>query len=274
MDILFISLLKSVHAKSKVFLTVHNLTPHNVTGAALDSFMDIFEKVMRHIDGFIVHTSSTKGEFCSLFDVNPEKVSVVRHGIFDKGELPPRINTDSSVCNVLMYGTQSFYKGTDILVDSLTYLPENVRQQLSVKIVGMTDQIFYNEHSDKAKELGVEWRNALISDEELKELLSWSDVIVLPYRKISQSGVLLETIYYEKPLIISDMPSFVETLSGYEQAMIFKAGDSKELSQSLNNFVSGNLDMDLVFNVIKTKKAEYSWENSAKQTIFAYLYNC
>ncbi|MFK2235280.1 hypothetical protein ACIXMR_13945 [Bacteroides fragilis] len=57
------------------------------------------------------------------------------------------------------------------------------------------------------------WTPYFLEETVLHTRIQQADIIVLPYRAISQSGVLLLSIYFEKLVICADLPSFVETLS-------------------------------------------------------------
>lgn len=60
-----------------------------------------------------------------------------------------------------------------------------------------------------------QWMPYFVAEQKLDYEINESDVIILPYRSISQSGVLLLSLYFKKPIITSDLPSFKETLKGY-----------------------------------------------------------
>jgi glycosyltransferase involved in cell wall biosynthesis len=53
----------------------------------------------------------------------------------------------------------------------------------------------------------------LINDDEMKYLFTNSDVVLLPYESISQSGVLQSAVAFKKPLVTSDIPYFKEIIN-------------------------------------------------------------
>ena len=111
-----------------------------------------------------------------------------------------------------------------------------------------------------------------VSDETLYDAIGRSDLILLPYRKISQSGVLLLALSFRKPILTSDLPSFKETLEGYPDEYFFKSEDPKSLSKLLENFVDGKIDVVLQMGIIEKLNIKYSWAETAKSTLNAY--NC
>ena len=55
-----------------------------------------------------------------------------------------------------------------------------------------------------------------IPHEDVKHYYCVSDLVVLPYKKIYQSGVLMMTLSYERPAIVSNLPSLMEVISDNE----------------------------------------------------------
>ena len=47
-----------------------------------------------------------------------------------------------------------------------------------------------------------------ISHSDVPYYYSAADIVILPYRKIYQSGVLMMSLSYKKPVVVSDLPSF------------------------------------------------------------------
>lgn len=98
-----------------------------------------------------------------------------------------------------------------------------------------------------------------------------SDVLVFPYRNISQSGALLLALAFGKPMIVSKLSSFIETLDGFPEEAFIDV-DSVE---SLKNAIIVHVDKkQTVFsqeiNIISELQNKYSWNNSAKKTIRLY----
>ena len=82
------------------------------------------------------------------------------------------------------------------------------------QLVGGVGESYLQELKGKDSNSLIHWKSYFLSNDELYEEINNSDVLVLPYREISQSGVLLLSIYFEKNIICSDLPSFVETIHG------------------------------------------------------------
>lgn len=257
---IFLKCIKVVSPKSKIILTVHNLYPHNCSCAGKKSYKKRFASVEKFFDSFVLHLQTSKEEFCKEFGIESDRCCVIHHGVFEPKGLTLKHNSRGDKLNLIMYGSQSYYKGTDILVDALALLPNECKAKVHTEIVGKIAPDYLRELQSKSAGLDIAWTPEFVSDEILNEKIMESDVIVLPYREISQSGVLLLALYFEKIIIASDLPSFKETLEGYDEDMFFESENAKCLTRQIKNIVNETSLLDLKRSVVKNLKAYYSWK--------------
>lgn len=264
---IFLRLVKIVSPKTKLFLTVHNIYPHNFSDVRKSSYRTRFAKVERFFDRFIVHLEVSKKEFCSEFCIAHDRVNVIHHGVFEPKGLKVMPHVRGEKLNLIMYGNQSYYKGTDILVDAIALLPKDVQEKVHTLIVGKIEPDYYAELKEKSKDLDIEWSPEFVPDDVLYSKIMESDVIVLPYREISQSGVLLLALSFERIVITSNLPSFVETLNGLSDDCFFENGNSCNLALILKK----TLECPEIYAKNQKKIREmvngYSWENAAIKLI-------
>lgn len=267
----FLKLYKRLVRGLKIAYTAHNIYPHNCIGKDKDEYRDRFVKVIGHIDAFLVHLKSSKETFCSEFHVPAEKVFVAYHGIYRPtfvSDTDLKVPRDKK--RIIMYGYQNKYKGTDLLVEAIATLPELYKRKLETSIVGKSDQELYDTYKERCESLNISWINEFVSDEELYRRINDSDLIILPYREISQSGVLLLALSYNKPILTSDLPSFKETLEGYPENYFFASNDSKSLSEMITRYLDNGLDIETIKKVIRGLNDKYSWKETANATLVAY----
>ena len=132
----FLKLLKVVSPKSRFVLTVHNIFPHNSKEKKRDKYRLRFAEVEKFFDLFILHLQSSKTEFCVEFGIDESRCKVVPHGVFEQKNLKISSHKSEEEIRLLMYGNQSFYKGTDILVDAIGCLPHDVQNKIHTSIIG------------------------------------------------------------------------------------------------------------------------------------------
>ena len=265
----FLSLYRIISPRTKFVLTQHNLYPHNSSQKAKLLYNKRVQKVKYKFDQFILHTESSKKAFCEEFQIEERKVAVIYHGVFLPNTMPIR-KSALTPPQILMFGIQSFYKGTDILVDAIDLLPEDIRSKILVTIAGGTDMQLLTEKLPLAEKNGITWIPRYIEDDELNQLIADSDVLVLPYRSISQSGVLLQSLPYRKHLLVSDLPSFRETLKGYPEECFFSVGSAESLANSISNYINGKVDFQKEELANQHLIELYSWSMSSKKTMELY----
>lgn len=255
---------------TKLFLTIHNVYPHNLDDIQKEAYHDRFTNVDRYFTGYLVHLQSSKDELIHDFNIEPTKINIAYHGIYKAEGYVSHSKSIGGKINIIMYGTQTKYKGADIFIDAYKLLPESYKNRIGATIMGRTDKDLYENCKQDAESLGIEWINRFVSDEELYSAVDEADLILLPYRAITQSGVLLLALSYNKPIITSDLPSFKETLDGYNESEFFNSNDAKSLSEILIRFADGGLDLDRMKSTISKLNIKYSWEETAKATYNAY----
>lgn len=277
-ELLFIRVLSK---KSKIVLTVHNIYPHSIDVNRLSrrsvAYKKRFCKLDKFVSHYIVHTQTSAEELSREFSIPAEKISVCIHGLFipDK-QLKEEVNNCESEhrFKITLFGVQSPYKGTDLLIEAVSNLPLDVRNRISVTIAGVSTDYRETSWPKKAWDLGIKWVDKLLNEEELHKLLLGSDLIVFPYRVISQSGALLLALSYGKPIVASDLPSFKETLSKCPNSIFFRSGDAKDLSEKLAGFANDLIDTIPIIKGIEDIQRDLSWDVAAKQTIDTYKKLC
>jgi glycosyltransferase involved in cell wall biosynthesis len=98
-----------------------------------------------------------------------------------------------------------------------------------------------------------------------------ADLVVLPYKRIYQSGVLMMSMSYERAVLVSDLPPLTEVVQDMKTGFVFESENSKSLSEKLNQILSDANKLEEVrikgFNYIKSK---YDWLEIGKETKKSY----
>src|SRR6202034_3199799 len=77
-----------------------------------------------------------------------------------------------------------------------------------------------------------------ITDAELKDLLSGSDAVVLPYRRSSASGPLHVAMSWGLPVIVTAVGGLTEVAERYEGATVIPPDDAAALAGAILNMRS------------------------------------
>ena len=261
-----------IRPNCKIILTAHNIYPHNSSNRQKELYKKRMQKIDLYIDAYIVHNNASKDSLAKEFCIALEKVNIVHHGIFIPTSRPKEQLHPSSKVRFLLFGSQSAYKGTDILINAIGMLPQEQRKNIEVHIVGHTDKEFYNKYSTLANELHINWLNQYVEDISLYQEIQSAHVLIYPYRAIAQSGALLLGIYFRKTIILSDLPSFKETMgTNYPPSLFFSTGNAKELMLTIQEYLTNTSKysqtiIPILENIIK----DNDWESAAKKTIELY----
>ena len=275
-EVPILRILRRLSPKTKIVLTIHNVYPHNMSDSAKESYNVRFRKACALIDEYIVHTEISKQDVIREFGLNPQKVNVCCHGVFvPEGVKLKATNRKDGKLHILQFGGQSYYKGTDVLVDAICGMSQNLQDKIETRIVGGISDKLLNDLKEKDKDGIITWKPYFLDEKELYEEINNSDLIVLPYRAISQSGVLLLSIYFDKLIICSDLPSFKETMHGGEgegldNDLFFENENSYSLKFLIERYINKEVNEEIIHERIAHLKDLYSWKSAAKATLQVY----
>lgn len=266
----FLKFFKVLSPHTTIAYTHHNVYPHEIKPEQKQTYNRRVREIAKYIDLIIVHTNTTKTEVNREFDIPLSKIEVCYHGIFYPTEQYNKTYGNEGKIKILMYGMQEPYKGTDILVKAVDLLPEDVRHSIKVEIVGRLQDSYLKTFEEVAKRNNIVINPNRISNEDLYEQIDSADFLVYPYRRISQSGALLLGLYFNKPIIASDLPPFVETLDGFKSEWFFKNDSPEDLASLITKYVRHEIDVNAQLPVIAKLKDLYSWDTIADSILRVY----
>lgn len=261
----------------KVIYTAHNILPHDTDR----KFFDKYRRYYHAVDNIIVHSRRTKTELMEQFGLPDAKIKIIPHGILsfrnDGEALARRVEELKRSLGLegkrvfASLGKQTFYKGVDHIVKVWAETP-SLRNNPNVKLllVGKNAGIDYS----AVKEL----ENVVIIDERISNLdfeafIKLSDLILLPYRKISQSGVLFTALDNNVPVAVSDVGGLAEPLAFGDVGWNIGSPEGPGLKKLLLRLVSDSAPLDRLHGAdeefAKVRRV-YSWEAISAATADLY----
>ena len=269
-------IVKKIKNIAAVVHTVHDTKPYH--GATPSRLQVLGSRSIRKVfDELIVHTEEAKSVLTER-GVQNSKISVVPHGPLDypnvDTETDEPVSQSDNKQTILFFGVIKEYKGVDVLLRAFAKLTPELQCQTKLKIAG-SSSLEINELQELASDLGIEqyidWDIRYIPDEEVPKLFESAEIVVFPYRNADQSGALMTTLPYGKPIIASNVGGFAEVLSDGTHGRLVEPESSESLSMALEEILSdeykqvqmGNAVLDLYENT-------YSWKKIAKQTANVY----
>ncbi|MHA1229538.1 MAG: glycosyltransferase family 4 protein [Candidatus Helarchaeota archaeon] len=274
-----ISLLTILYAKiNKIptILTLHNLsigknTFHNLILRIRFILQSI--PLFKMVKKIIVLTESQKGLLLK-YHVNKNKIIVFPNAVdieklekFNPNDKEiSSFNKKFDIANkkiLLFVGRLMYQKNPEIIIK---VIPELIEQypNLILFLVGTGPQ--YNKLSKIIKELKIQKYAKLlgkIEDNLLRYLYRISNVVIIPSIFEGIPTVLLEAMYYNKKIIITNLPEIKNFIKDQKDALIIPINDSKHLKQAIISILDDkvkNLGKEGRKKIIK----HFTWEIISK----------
>lgn len=262
-------------------LTVHDTEPYH--GAPTSRFQLFgLQSALRAFDRYIVHTDYSRRQLVKSLNLPEGKVSVVPHGVFahyrdliECGNAPAighRMEGRKKV--VLFFGILKPYKGVDLLLQAFSLLPDSVRNGSLLRVIGYP-RMAVEPLRDLARRLAIddriEWDLRFVDEREVALHFADADVVVLPYRRIDQSGVLMIALAFGKPVVATRVGGFPEVISDGVHGYVVEPGDANSLARALTSVLQDNELRDRMEKAVRELAAsELSWNSIAGRTLGIY----
>jgi glycosyltransferase involved in cell wall biosynthesis len=243
----------------KIVFFCHNVVEHEAAWwkTALS------RNVLKLGDRFVVHTREDQHNLKTLLP--DAQVSVHPHPIYDQFPEPKGIFHRRRKLELLFYGFVRPYKGLDLLVEAMGRL-KNEDVQLTV-----AGEFWEGEEKirERIEELDiidqVELRPRYHTDQETAELFDRADVVVLPYRSATGSGVVPIAYHYNKPVIVTRVGGLPDVVQKGKTGLLVTPNDENALAQAI--LTISNMEKDQMKKSIKKLKQHMSWPSLAKTLI-------
>jgi glycosyltransferase involved in cell wall biosynthesis len=139
------------------------------------------------------------------------------------------------------------------------------------------EESHFNEVNGLIEELGltdvVDRRIGYIPEEEVELYFKSTDVLVLPYRRIFQSGVLLLAYNFGVPVVVSDAGSLPEEVVEGQTGYVFRCGSPPDLAAQIRRYFESELFHALPDRrewIVNYANKHYSWKDLAAKTRDVY----
>jgi len=252
---------------TRVVLVCDNLVPHE--RRPLD---DAFTRwMLRNSDGYLVMSESVERDLDRLKPGAPRRrvphplYAQFDGGRFTREQARARLGLEGEV--VLFFGYVRRYKGLDILLEAWPRV--RARRPATLVVAGE----FYEDpepYRRLARQAGGEPHVRLLErylgDEEVEAVFKAADVVVLPYRSATQSGVTHVAYALGVPVIITDVGGLSETVKDGETGLVVPPEHPEALAEAIVRFFEQGLGPRLRSGVEAIRRA-HSWEALARRSL-------
>ena len=254
--------IKKKSPKSKLMSLCDNILPHEKT--PMGDFLTTY--LFQKLDGHIVQSSQTEKELQEVVDdpiyekrFHPIYTNFPRK--IDKYTARNKLGLTAKYI-ILYFGIIRDYKGFDILLNAIAKLKNS---DLDFHLIAGgecygNDEKYTQLISDLKISDFITWHNKYIPESDVAEYFSAADVVALPYRSASQSGITQIAYYYDIPVIVTKVGGLPEIVDDGQSGFTIETENPTELANVLETHLKKGTFLEME-NYIKTFKQKFSWES-------------
>ena len=260
-DYLFVRLAANFNFKVCIIL-------HDIDSLVFKQNNSWLNKCLEKSDFIVVHNVFAADELSKKTgNRHKMKIFVTLHGNYidvvkkiNRKDAARYFNLDPDKAYLLFFGMIKKVKGLEILIRAM----QNISSDIHLVIAGRTRDVSFDLYSSLTEKLNLSERIhpliRYITNDERNLLFNLAEAVVIPYHKVYQSGVLLLSMSYGLPVIVSDIQSNKIIIDG-KNGLLFNTGDSADLAQKINLLISDNVLKESISKSGKEYVTNYhGWE--------------
>ncbi|MDR1632403.1 MAG: glycosyltransferase [Dysgonamonadaceae bacterium] len=256
----YATIVKRLKKRTIVIGLLHNAIPHE------PHFFDrpLSKYFFKQCRGFIVMSEIVKRDLLSIL---PEAHYIHKqHPIYNhfgkklsSGVAKSRLGLNAGKKTLLFFGLIREYKGLDLLIEALSHLDDSYELLIAGESYGSFQKYQKQIDHSPAKERIIV-KNYYIEDKDVPVLFSAADVLVLPYKSATQSGVLPVAYHYETPVVATDVGGFREAIEQAGSGVVCSS-NAKALAEGIGEIFRTGQEKFLAN--IRLERENLSWDSFA-----------
>ena len=224
------------------------------------------------------HLTSIKG-------ISPERVAHIPHANYlsmgdgvdiGKAEARARLGIPRDEKVALLFGYLKETKGLSHLLHAFSVV-RSCEPRARLLIAGMP-RAGVNVAEIRRRIDGLRLQEAVVlhpwfvPEERLPLYFLAADVVVLPYLRLYQSGVLHVAYAFGRPVVASAVGSLVEDVRDGRSGLLVRPGDSRALAEALCALLRDNAARRRMGSYARrmANEVQYSWQQTAQDTLAVY----
>jgi glycosyltransferase involved in cell wall biosynthesis len=172
------------------------------------------------------------------------------------------LGIESNKKNLLFFGLIREYKGLDLLIEAMNRLDDSYQLIIAGESYGGFE--LYSELIEKSRnKKNIKVFEQYIPDSMVSAFFSAADVLVLPYRSATQSGVTAIAIQMELPVIATDTGALGNSIRETGIGLVVGSAAAADIANGVAQFFSGEKSTESYKENLKKEKDRLSWKNFA-----------
>lgn len=244
----------------KVIAITDNVVPHEKRPGDIafakyfingcNGFVTMSKAVMKDLEQF-TNTSNKKYLLHPLYTSFGEKI--------DKQIARQKLGIDADDKLVLFFGLIRKYKGLDMLLDAFNELKANPTIKLIIAGEFYEDKQPYLDliqHYQIQNQVII--HDKFIANEDVKLYFSAADLVALPYRTATQSGVTQVSFHFEVPTLVTNVGGLGEIIPDKIAGYVVES-NGKAIAEGIRDYFENNR-MATFTEGMKKEKQKYDWK--------------
>ncbi len=247
---------------ARVIFICHNVTPHEpsrldqlLTRYALstsDAFLVMSDEVKRDVIRFRPH---------ARVQISPLPLNDSFSPAPPCHEARKSFGLSAEARVLLFFGLIRSYKGLDVLLRALALLREEFPVHLLISgEFYQTPSIYLNMISSLGLSKLVQVHAGFVPPHDVGRFFAAADVVVLPYKTATQSGVSKMAYHFDRPIIVSDVGGLPNEIEPDHTGVLARPNDPRSLAHAIRIFYSLTKTVNFVENV-RSFKRRYDWSH-------------
>jgi glycosyltransferase involved in cell wall biosynthesis len=259
----------------RILLTAHDARPLSVKNGWLDRAR------YREADAILVHSSNGVRELIAD-GVAASKITQIAHPNYlqfcrdhslPRDEARNLLGIPPVARSILFFGTIAAYKGLDVLLRAFSRVSEeDPHAHLTIAGEPLEDFAPYQalvEQLALTDRVLTDLRH--ISFAEFAKYFRSADVVVLPYRRIYQSGILQLAYGFGRPVVVTDVGGLGEAVSNDQTGSTVPAEDPRSLALAMRLLLADpGAAEEMGQRGRRLAETKYSWSAIAQEVSDVY----
>ena len=258
--------LARLNGKTKVVVHLDNITPHepHFYDKALNRYF------LGSCDGFVYMSEAVNSDLRTYLP--DAKATFSPHPLFDNygTKLPReqachRLGLNPEVGYAMFFGYVRDYKGLDLLLDAWALLKSegktSGRKLLVVGEVYGDDTKYRTQIERLGLAEDVVFHDSFVPDEEVALWFSVADMVALPYKSATQSGVTQVAYAFDVPMVVTRVGGLAEMVKD-DVAGVLAEVDARSVADAIAKVYEGD-NLARYREGVRSEKYRFSWSATA-----------
>ncbi len=259
------------------------ITAHDIEAFKEGISVPLFVRwVYRAAQRVIAHSQVAKRELMQDLGIPEQKIDVIAHGNY-VASIAPGVTRDMARAYfgiapdrrvLLFFGQIKDVKGLGVLLEGFAIALKS-DPSLHLLIAGRVWKTDFSSYQALIDRLGLAPSCSLhiryVPDEEVPYFYRCADLVVLPYLRIYQSGVVLLAMSHASAVLVSNIEGLLEAVDDEQTGFVFTGRDPAHLAKRIGDIFANPDHRHAIAQAgLRRVTAHNDWSRLGEQTLACY----